>query len=437
MMAIARSDERKLAQLRGAFEREETEETSVSLAQEIARIQPKDWRYELRDLAILNKATPESMLGKVVEDHVPGFFIDLTYERLDPTRKALWDMLKENTGVAMMDSGGDNGRAWQRNGPRNFETEKECTATFGSYKRGAFIDGKYMANAGGMQLEVEFTHNVYHWLAERLDYDEELTKHILAWGQAPEQDGEPWLGLSEPWVKAHFPEAGGIYGDGDPMTVNTYNGEDLLSQTLQYVYFTTDACEIPGVPEYSDGEATDEWDVAPIEVFGQAYVVLHIHGGADVRGGYTSPMVFGLGDSHEETAIFDNARAMLYVQGPVPPEVLARWTPQAHDEAQAFLPTIEREEAGPPEHLIDPKDTNWSTDDGCHWYHEGACGASYTQLEDMPITTDPRKRGDGIHIYVGETSEIRRELDDLPEIPEEDENKAFWIDGREILPSPY
>ena len=31
------------------------------------------------------------------------------------TQKAIYKMLTENTGVAMCDSGGDDGRHWQRN----------------------------------------------------------------------------------------------------------------------------------------------------------------------------------------------------------------------------------------------------------------------------------------------------------------------------------
>jgi len=85
-------------------------------------------------------------------------------------------------------------------------------------------------------------------------------------------------------------EAKGIYGDGKPFTVNTYNGEDALSQVLQYVYFTL-------------GDET--------------YIVLQIHGGADVRGGYSTPMVFRVGsDMHDsETVILDNMYATIYCNG--------------------------------------------------------------------------------------------------------------------------
>jgi hypothetical protein len=78
------------------------------------------------------------------------------------------------------------------------------------------------------------------------------------------------------------PSIGGIYGDGNPVTVNTYNNEDLLSQTIQFTYFEVE--------------------------HGDAIVMLQIHGGCDVRGGYTAPKLFTLG-GNSEYAIFDNAKA--------------------------------------------------------------------------------------------------------------------------------
>ena len=78
---------------------------------------------------------------------------------------------------------------------------------------------------------------------------------------------------------------GGIYGDGEPITVNTYNHESLLSQTIQYTYW-----------EDEDG----------------GHVLLQIHGGADVRGGYTRPVIFDVSDSASELAMFDDADAHIY-----------------------------------------------------------------------------------------------------------------------------
>lgn len=116
--------------------------------------------------------------------------------------------------------------------------------------------------------------------------------------------------------------------------MNTYNGEDLLSQTLQYTYFECD---------------------------GTPYVLLQVHGGCDVRGGYTAPRAFRLTDS-DGSGILDNARATIYCE------------PRSDDvRGQLGL-------NGKP--VPPPEPHYWTTDDGCHWYADGCCGlGAGTQLE--------------------------------------------------------
>ena len=60
--------------------------------------------------------------------------------------------------------------------------------------------------------------------------------------------------------------------------VNTYNGESMLSQVLQYLIF---------------------------EFNGDHFIILQIHNGCDVRGGYTVPYVFVLND-YENFLCCDN-----------------------------------------------------------------------------------------------------------------------------------
>jgi hypothetical protein len=211
------------------------------------------------------------------------------------------NMLTENTGTNFLDSGGSNGRNWQRNQGRKFAAEPAAT-----------LDFKY---------GIEVTLNVYHWLADRLTLSKSMDQKFRRFCAKPEHESESYFSLVGLWME-HLGKGEnqprGLYGEGAPMTVNTYNGEDLLSQVLQYTYFVLDF---------------------------QAYVVLSIHGGADVRGGYTRPRVFEV--SGEETSIFDNARATIYCTGD-------------RDACGAY----------------------WDTDDGCHWYREGSCGlGAKTQLE--------------------------------------------------------
>ena len=126
------------------------------------------------------------------------------------TEKSLQEMLTENTGRHMLDSGGAHGRNWELNQGRDFELGSE-----------AWID-----RWGGVSL------SVYHFLKERLEYDEKIDSFFETWGRAEPRADEPWLSLSDdflcpkdgPLAKMGF-TLGGIYGDGDPMIVNTYYGE--------------------------------------------------------------------------------------------------------------------------------------------------------------------------------------------------------------------
>ena len=214
-------------------------------------------------------------------------------------------MLTENTGTNFLDSGGENGRNWQRNKGR---TAKDFNA-----EPAATVDFKY---------GIEVTLNVYHWLADRVTLSTPMNLKFGKFCAKAANKDKGWLELTADWLdsmsSSNTGEDGprGIYGDGSPMSINTYNGECLLSQTLQYTFFTLDHT---------------------------AYVILQIHGGADVRGGYTKPRVFEVNGDGE--SMFDQAHANIYCTG---------------DNCEA----------------------NWYTDDGCHWYRDGSCGAGAgTQLE--------------------------------------------------------
>jgi hypothetical protein len=205
-------------------------------------------------------------------------------------------MLRENTGRSILDSGDYYGRHWQRNQGADFEAQQEGNLEFWP--------------------EPLVTLSVYHWLKSRVEYNSELDNQYREYCEA--QDEALWLRSAESFARSI--DGKGIYGDDSgPLTVNTYNGEDLLSQTLQYVYWT-------------DEEG--------------AHVLLQIHGGCDVRGGYTDPVAFDLID---ETSIFDNARATIYC-----------------------------EDCG----------KHWDTDNGSHWAPDGCYGQGYTQLQEYPATDE-------------------------------------------------
>lgn len=192
--------------------------------------------------------------------------------------------LVEDTGAHLLDSGGAYGRHHEENRD-NPPWEQPAYNVHGSF----------------------VSRNVYHYMTERLDRDRScvaLEAALYAFGHTDDEKREPWLrtterfaqsvlngelhrpalqslGLSDEVIedvlgiqhdlqpdRGHYRTREG--GDTQPMTVNTYNGEfEELSQVLQGVNF--------GGP-YAE------------------YVAIQVHGGADVRGGYTAPRVYNVWD---------------------------------------------------------------------------------------------------------------------------------------------
>jgi hypothetical protein len=242
-------------------------------------------------------------------------------KKMDATRRKLNEMLKENTGIHMLDSGGAYGRHWQRNQERNFEDEPEVFLEF-------------------TESGIEVTHNLYHWLAERLTYDPEMDDKFQKFSELPENAEKNWFENVEDFLE----EIGAENVD----TINTYNREDALSQTIQYTRFT---------------------------VGDTLYILLMVHGGCDVRGNYSTPVVF---TENEPYLLFDNARAMISCnQSDVDPD-------------QLLLPSIERHDY--------PHD--WITENaGYSWEPEDSAFAE--NLESYEISKNEEDSGKG-KIYVDE-----------------------------------
>lgn len=202
----------------------------------------------------------------------------------EKTAEVIAGMLKENTGVHMLDSGFANGRHWQQNQDRDFNSEPATTIT--------------------ARWGLEITHNVYHFLCEALEYDPAFDSYFQDWR---ESEDHPWGSGCEDFVTALRSMGytlGGDYTSPDApfFTVNTYNGDDLLSQVILYTFFEID------FGPYDDFDRNqpepDDFIAKP-----GAYVILSIHGGADVRGGYTDPKIFKVG---EYPHITDNQRASIW-----------------------------------------------------------------------------------------------------------------------------
>lgn len=193
--------------------------------------------------------------------------------------------LTENTGTHFLDSGSAYGRHHEEN------------AENPPWEQPAFDVG-----------DGYVTHNVYHHMSEVFGRSESavaVEAALYAFGRSDEWKREPWLPTQEAFVQAmmdgEFTEpslralgvpdgfihdvlqvqrevrddrSGGIgrrSGPDEPFTCNTYNHEfGSLSQVLQ-------GTNIGGL--YAE------------------YVILQVHQGCDVRGGYTAPRVYTAWDS--------------------------------------------------------------------------------------------------------------------------------------------
>ena len=174
------------------------------------------------------------------------------------TDNLICEMLTENTGKHFLDSGGANGRNWQRNQgltPDVLDSLPSATLEISEW------DGEY---------ELIPTINLYHFLTQQLDLDALCEE----FNSAPVEDWDgPAYGVSEAggdWLTANGFELGNTH--------NSYNWESSLSQVIQWTEATRD---------------------------GEEYILLQIHGGADVRGGYTDARLF-LKDSYEAFGICED-----------------------------------------------------------------------------------------------------------------------------------
>ena len=162
------------------------------------------------------------------------------------TESILYDMLVEDCGVAMMDSGGEGGRSWQQN--RHVKDFRLLSAINYEYETWTHKDG----TEGNW-----FTINrlLFHHLNDHLTYDREETKKLEKWIKKNDKYTNSVSDVEEYIEQVYGTDEDGYYSD------NTYNSEHLLSQDFQYVSYG-------------------------------AQIFISIHGGADIRGGYSNYKVF-------------------------------------------------------------------------------------------------------------------------------------------------
>jgi hypothetical protein len=169
----------------------------------------------------------------------------------DPVKQAIKEMLTENTGCHILDSGGAYGRHWTENRKRNFDEEPSVSIEV-------------------WDEEINISYNVYHYLNNFLQLNDECKKlqRSLNW-YVNREDSKGYLQDIRDFA-AHLEQKRKARWHG---ITNTYNYDNIISQILQYAIIELDA-----------------W----------YYIVLQIHNGCDARGGYTKPRVFLLGDEDAE-----------------------------------------------------------------------------------------------------------------------------------------
>lgn len=193
------------------------------------------------------------------------------------TKEVVAGLLTENTGRHILDSGDAYGRHWQRNQKAAGDSPVEFfeslpPATWEKYS--------------GVVL------NVYHFLVATCDYNERLDRAFHKWVYSgPEDRLINGCGTADEFIEALVAKGWADKNDEwNGQWTNTYNSEDALSQVIQYVCVAlTDECP---------------WGEGP-------HVLLSVHNGADVRGGYTALRAFA-SDPWESPSLFDNARVTLY-----------------------------------------------------------------------------------------------------------------------------
>ena len=187
-----------------------------------------------------------------------------TQKTTSNTEELIYSMLTENTGSHMCDSGGDNGRMWQRNANKclqDFADEPEETYQY---------DPKYN--------DIYRTVSVFHFLSNDLEVDDiafnfnEINTNAKDWNASCREENTFIYGVSnKAWdcLLYHDQSPTGSNKVEVSRSWNTYNGESDLSQILQG---------------------------ADLIINNDHYVLIQIHGGADARGGYTDAKLFKCGE---------------------------------------------------------------------------------------------------------------------------------------------
>jgi len=210
------------------------------------------------------------------------------YERLAETRASvlaklaettasvLAEMLCENTGRGLCDSGGTPvydkdgkylrseggyGRAYERNAGRNLAEEPRVTAKFERIPAYRRSNGTVIPE----RVEVDVRINLYHYLCENLEFHPLWDFLLREFGKTHEVSGDyeefcAWLVAEGHCVQAQV-----------EFSEYTYNGDNHFSQDFSYAALL--------VREVGS-------------IYPEEFLVVRTHNGCDARGGFSAPRAF-------------------------------------------------------------------------------------------------------------------------------------------------
>lgn len=185
-------------------------------------------------------------------------------------KNVLQDLFQENTGRHMLDSGGAYGRNFEKNQEMD-DLEKEKTPL-------TFDVREYGDNG---EIEIIPSVSMFHFMLENADYNQTAHNATKIFKQFADRGDEnrSWLSEMTAFIEQHDTN------NRDAHAVNTYNHEFChTDQAVQFIPFTVHHAD-PDHPE----ETQLEYDL-----HGE-YALLQVHGGCDIRGGYTVPIVLHMG----------------------------------------------------------------------------------------------------------------------------------------------
>ena len=178
------------------------------------------------------------------------------------TEQVIYNMLIENTGTHFLDSGMANGRHWQQNQAKTLEDFK---------------------NEDYVQYDKDYgiTLSLFHHLNQALDYNHDMTedyiKHLKDkyqdnWPDFDNREGLESYFESDTWTKANY---WSHCTPGKLNFENSYNCDSVLSQNILLAWIA--------------------------DIYDNDFIAISIHGGADVRGGYTGFKFFDM----DQDQLFD------------------------------------------------------------------------------------------------------------------------------------